>query len=71
MGHEKNSGGYSSDFILRIKGGQEIFFRGSIESVLSGRVYNFSDYLEMVLFMHTEMQERQRPPGSKLRTFRE
>lgn len=66
----KNRGG-PSDFIVRITGGEGINIQGKIEHIQSGRVHNFSDFLEMVLLMQQKMDELAYPqPDTELRTFR-
>ncbi len=47
--------GRSSDFIIRIKSGNEAAIKGKIEHVYSGEVQYFNDFLEMILLMQNKL----------------
>ncbi len=60
----------SSDFIIRIKGGQGVSVSGKIEHVHSGQVQYFNDFLEMLLLMQYKLDQNDYPQcDTELRTF--
>ena len=63
--------GYSADFVIRIKPGSTFPLKGTCEVIKSGSVYNFRDFLELVLQMNQEMDNLDLPrPKNLLRTFK-
>lgn len=65
------STGHSSDFIVRLKGGESTSVQGKIEHIQSGQVQYFNDFLEMVLLIQAKLDEKEYPQcDTELRTFR-
>ncbi len=62
--------GRSSDFIIRIKGGQGSSIKGKVEHVHSGEMQPFNDFLELVLLIQGKIDELGLPQSdTELRTF--
>ncbi len=60
----------SSDFIVRVKGGQGVALQGKVEHVHSGQVQYFNDFLELILLMQNKLDEHDYPQNeTEIRTF--
>jgi hypothetical protein len=70
MEQNSNKNGYSSDFIIRVKRNQHLPLKGTIKNIHIGQVWNFNDFLEMILLMQQAMNEQNQIfPEIVLRTF--
>jgi len=64
-GHKKH-GSYSANFIIRVKADQGLSLSGSIEDINEGRIQDFSDFLELILMMHRQMDAKGKPMSDSL-----
>lgn len=62
--------GSSSDFIIKVKGGNTNQFRGAIEHLQSGQVCEFYDFLEFLMLIQKRLDRVECPQmDTELRTF--
>ena len=62
--------GRSSDFMVRVQGGQGIAVKGKVEHIQTGQVQYFNDFLEMLMLMQNKLDDKGYPQcDTELRTF--
>jgi hypothetical protein len=64
--------GRSSDFMVRVQGGQGIAVKGKVEHIQTGQVQYFNDFLEMLMLIQNKLDDKGYPQcDTELRTFSE
>lgn len=64
--------GRSSDFMVRVQGGQGIAVKGKVEHIQTGQVQYFNDFLEMLMLIQDKLDDKGYPQcDTELRTFSE